>query len=127
MKSGWRKYLIAIILVFSFFTPEPLTAQITYPNKSTDLQLKKDEENLDVFQQWIRWNNPGSMLINHLIKEAFDFYDLRDKEIDKLNSKEDWIKRQATVRNKLKEFIGPFPRKGALNPRITGVIKRDGY
>ena len=127
MKSGWRKYLIAIISVFSFFTLEPLTAQVTSPNKSTDLQLKKDEENLDVFQQWIRWNNPGSMLINHLIKEASDFYDLRDKEIEKLNSKDTWIKRQATVRNKLKEFIGPFPQKGALNPRITGVIKRDGY
>ena len=54
MKSGWRKYLIAIILVFSFFTLEPLTAQVTSPNKSTDLQLKKDEENLDVFQQWIQ-------------------------------------------------------------------------
>lgn len=122
-----RKYFILFILNFLFFTIESLDAQLEYPNKSVDSLRKKDEENLDVFQQWIRWNNPGSLLLNHLIKQAFDYYDLRDREIVKLNKKEDWISRQEFVRNKLMEFIGPFPLKGALNPRITGIIKKEGY
>ena len=122
-----RKYFILFILNFLFFTIESLDAQLEYPNKSVDSLRKKDEENLDVFQQWIRWNNPGSLLLNHLIKQAFDYYDLRDREIARLNKKEDWISRQEFVRDKLMEFIGPFPLKGALNPRITGIIKKEGY
>jgi cephalosporin-C deacetylase-like acetyl esterase len=122
-----KKYLVIIILNFLFFATDCLFAQSDYPNKSTDLLLKKDEENLDVFQQWIRWNNPGSLLINHLIKQAFDFYDLRDREIAKLQSESDWRSRQEIVRQKLMEFIGPFPPKGALNPLIIGVIKKKGY
>jgi len=122
-----RKYFILFILNFLFFTIESLDAQLEYPNKSVDSLRKKDEENLDVFQQWIRWNNPGSLLLNHLIKQAFDYYDLRDRAIARLNKKEDWILRQEFVRNKLMEFIGPFPLKGALNPRITGIIKKEGY
>lgn len=122
-----RKYFILFILNFLFFTIESLDAQLEYPNKSVDSLRKKDEENLDVFQQWIRWNNPGSLLLNHLIKQAFDYYDLRDRAIARLNKKEDWISRQEFVRDKLMEFIGPFPLKGALNPRITGIIKKEGY
>jgi cephalosporin-C deacetylase-like acetyl esterase len=127
MKNRWGKFSVLIILFNLLFLLEPLYAQLQSPNKSTDLLLKKDEENLDVFQQWIRWNNPGSLLINHLIKQAFDFYDIRDKEIAKLKSESDWRNRQETVRQKLMEFIGPFPPKGPLNPKIIGVIKKKGY
>ena len=85
------------------------------------------EENLNVFQQWIRWNNPGSLLINHLMKQANGFYEKRDKEISKLKTKEDWIERQAFVKEKIYELVGPFPEKTPLNPKITGTIKKDGY
>jgi len=127
MKHRICKYLILISLFLLCIPCEYLLSQSDYPNKSTDLLLKKDEENLDVFQQWIHWNNPGSLLINHLIKQAFDYYDLRDREIAKLQSGSDWCKRQEIVRNKLMEFIGPFPLKNALNPITTGVIKKKGY
>ena len=36
------------------------------------------EENLDVFQQWVKWNNPGSLLIHDLIGQANEYYDIRD-------------------------------------------------
>ena len=94
---------------------ENLSAQTK--TKSIDLEGANEKENLDVFQQWIRWNNPGSLLINHLIKQAVDYYDFRDKEISKLKSKGDWEKRQAIVREKLMEIVGPFPEKTALNPK----------
>ena len=56
-----------------------------------------------------------------------NYYDLRDKEIEKLKTADDWIRRQAEVKEKLMGFVGPFPEKGPLNPRITGIIKKDGY
>jgi cephalosporin-C deacetylase-like acetyl esterase len=119
--------LIFIILNFLLSADGFLFAQIEYPNKSTDLLLKKDEENLEVFQQWIRWNNPGSMLLNYLIGQTSDYYDVRDREIAGLKTKEDWIGRQNLVKEKLREIAGPFPPKGALNARTTGVILKKGY
>jgi cephalosporin-C deacetylase-like acetyl esterase len=35
--------------------------------------------------------------------------------------------RQAAVKDKLMEMVGPFPEKTPLKPRITGTIKGDGY
>ena len=91
------------------------------------IDLPPDEENLNVFQKWIKWNNPGSLLINYLTGQAMDFYEEREREISKLKTKDEWMKRQSLVREKLKELVGPFPEKTALNPKITGTIKKDGY
>lgn len=85
------------------------------------------EENLSVLNQWITWNNPGSLLITHLNKQAFDLYARRDSEIDDLKTLEDWQKRQDLVNEKLKKIVGPFPDRTPLNPRITGIVKKDGY
>jgi len=85
------------------------------------------EEDLNVFQKWVVWNNPGSMLIHHLIGQANDFYDLRDKEIADLKTKSDWQKRQILVKEKLMKLVGPFPEKTPLRAKITGVLQRDGY
>jgi len=88
---------------------------------------KKEEENLNVFRQWIKWNNPGSMSLNHLTRQAEVYYHTRDKQIARLRTKSDWEKRQQFVKDKLKEIIGPFPKKEALNPEITGIIHKEGY
>ena len=88
---------------------------------------KPDAENLDVFQQWVKWNNPGSMLLNILSKEAGAFYDKRSDEIATLKSETEWLARQKTVKVKLGQIIGPFPDKTPLNARITSVIKKEGY
>jgi len=88
---------------------------------------KKEEENLNVFRQWIKWNNPGSMSLNHLTRQAEVYYHTRDKQIARLRTKSDWQKRQQFVKDKLKEIIGRFPKKEALNPEITGIIQKEGY
>ncbi len=118
---------IFLLLNFLLISAVSLHAQKSLPNRSVDIPVENDEENLNVFQQWIRWNNPGSLLINYLNGQAFDYYAKRDKEIDQLKSADDWRQRQKDVRRKLMEFVGVFPEKGALNPVITGIIKRDGY
>jgi len=51
---------------------------------------KKEEENLNVFHDWITWNNPGSLVLNHLNRQAEDYYTIRDKQIAGLKTKGDW-------------------------------------
>jgi len=96
-------------------------------NQKYDFPTDKEEENLNVFHQWLRWNNPGNLFIHDLVQQASDRYAERDAQIAKLSTAEDWIKRQEWVREKLGKIIGPFPAKSPLRPRVTGVIKKDGY
>ncbi|HMG89445.1 MAG TPA: alpha/beta hydrolase family protein [Chryseolinea sp.] len=95
--------------------------------KRVDLSVKQGKENLNVFHDWIRNNNPGSQLINHLFEQASHFYDVRDTEIAKLREKKDWIERQTLVKRKLQQIVGPFPQKTPLNAIITGTVKKNGY
>jgi dienelactone hydrolase len=122
-----KSYLCLFSLLVLFFTAQNLKAQLNERSVNAAIALPPDEENLNVFQQWLRWNNPGSLLLNYLDSQAFEYYDLRDREIEKLKSADDWSRRQAEVKGKLMGFMGPFPGKGPLNPRITGIIKKDGY
>ncbi len=94
---------------------------------SSEAQEEEDPEDLNVFWKWIRWNDPGSFLIDHYIQQADVFYELRNREIGQLKTKQDWQNRQTFVKEKLEHLIGPFPEKTALNPRITGVLQKDGY
>jgi cephalosporin-C deacetylase-like acetyl esterase len=122
-----QKYSFLILLICLFFTPVRTNAQLQAVEKNAGVALKPDEENLNVFQQWIRWNNPGTLLLDHLISQAMDLYEIRDREIAKLVTKSQWMKRQAFVKDKLLELVGPFPEKTPLNPKVTGIIRRDGY
>ena len=85
------------------------------------------QENLDVFHQWVKWTDPGSVLIHDLIGQANNYYDIRDGEISKLKTRSDWQKRQTFVKDKLLKLVGPFPEKTPLNVRITDVLHKDGF
>jgi len=117
--------IICFTLLCLAFNARITSQQVSKANAGIDPPA--GEENLNVFQQWIKWNNPGSLLINHLMKKANDLYAIRDREISKLKTKEDWLKRQAFVKAKIYELVGPFPDKSSLNPKITGTIKKEGY
>jgi dienelactone hydrolase len=90
-------------------------------------QQKEDKENLNVFHDWIKWNNPGSLSINFLINQTDKYYKARSAAIAKLKTKNDWQKRQQLVRKKLDSLIGVFPKKGDLAPEVVSVVKKDGY
>ncbi|MFC1558796.1 alpha/beta hydrolase family protein, partial [candidate division KSB1 bacterium] len=85
------------------------------------------DEDLDILNKWIIWNNPGYMLHNHLNRKAIELLDLRDKEISKLRTRTDWLKRQRKVKDILMKIVGPFPEKTPLNARVTGTVRKDGY
>jgi cephalosporin-C deacetylase-like acetyl esterase len=120
------KKVLFICVTFILLTGCTLYSQ-ELKQVNAGVQPPFDEENLNVFQQWIKWNNPGSLLINHLLKQANNYYEVRDHEIAKLKSQSDWAKRQAFVKEKIYELVGPFPERTPLNPRITGTIKKNGY
>jgi cephalosporin-C deacetylase-like acetyl esterase len=122
-----RRYSYLFFIFCITFATATLNAQVKPLSVNDNISLPPDEENLNVFQQWIRWNNPGSLLINHLTKQAMDYYEIRDRDIAKLKTKSEWSKRQNIVKDKLMEIVGPFPEKTPLNPRITGTIKKAGY
>lgn len=124
VKVNW---LYLIVFFFITFTSGALHGQVKESSKNVGIDLAPDEENLNVFQQWLRWNNSGSLLIQHLTKQAMDHYEIRDREISKLKTRSEWMNRQAKVKDKLMEIVGPFPEKGPLNARITGTIKKKGY
>jgi len=128
MKEKKTSYVYLISFLYLFLTTGVLFAQKdSTRNKVKVDSTKREEENLNVFQQWIKWNNPGSLVLNHLDKQAEEYYKIRDNEIARLKTKNDWIKRQQVVKNKLNELIGTFPRKEALNPEITGITQKEGY
>jgi hypothetical protein len=102
-------------------------AQTKPAPKHVDSTVKTDKENLNVFHDWVRYNNPGSFLIDHLNNQAAVYYEMRDAEIAKLRDKNDWIERQSLVRKKLMAVVGPFPPKTPLNVKVTGILKKKGY
>lgn len=118
--------LICTFLYFAF-PVEEVFAQTGISSGTTVRDVINEEENLNVLHDWIRWNNPGSLLINHLLDQAYSYYKLRDKEIASLKTVDDWLKRQAWVKSKLIQIVGPFPEKTPLNPKITGIVRKEGY
>lgn len=84
-------------------------------------------ENLKLIDKYLKGASAGVMQMNHLNEEASIYYDLRDAEISKLTTGSEWIKRQEYVKSVLGEIVGPFPPRTPLNPRITGILKKDGY
>ena len=91
-------FIILSCIININYTTATIYAQVKTTPKNVRIDLPPDPENLDVFQQWIRWNNPGSLLINHLIKQAMDHYEIRDGEIARLKTRSEWMKRQVVVK-----------------------------
>ena len=77
-----------------------LLAEISYAQLKIVQNPAESEENLNVLSQWIRWNNPGSLLINYLMREADNYYEKRDKAIAGIKSREEWLARQELVKKK---------------------------
>ena len=83
--SAINKILFKVIFVFLLLINVCFT--VTYAQ----------DEDLDILNKWSKWSNQGGMLINKLNKYAFEYLDLRDKEISKLKTESDWIERQQKV------------------------------
>lgn len=91
-------------------------------------KTRGQEENLRILENWIEWSDGGNMLSKFLNKQAYEYLDLRDKEVTGLLTKTDWENRQRKIKKVLMQTVGPFPYdKTPLNPIITGTIVKEGY
>ncbi|MBK6480021.1 MAG: acetylxylan esterase [Saprospiraceae bacterium] len=126
MKQTFISSIIFNIVFIFIVNVHIVVAQSKSVNITVDLK-PVEEENLNVFHDWIRWNAPGSMRTNFLNSLASKLYEARDREIAQLHTKRDWQDRQIKMKGKLLESIGIFPEKTPLNPKITGIINKDGY
>jgi hypothetical protein len=84
-------------------------------------------QNIDFFNYWTYYSDIENSLYKHHCENAFQLLKIRKGEIDKLKTKEDWIGRQAYVREKLMEIIHPFAEKQPLNAQISDILIKDGY
>jgi hypothetical protein len=54
-------------------------------------------------------------------------FQARDSVLSALNTAEDWDLRAQTVRDSIRSWTGPFPKRTLLNARITGRLERKDY
>jgi dienelactone hydrolase len=67
-------------------------------------------------------------LNTYLVQRMQEQYDGRRKALAKaLASRKGIEAYQLAVHKRFKDLLGEFPAKGALNPKITGHIQREGY
>ena len=85
------------------------------------------QDDVNLFNYWKYYSDVENSLYKYFCSTAFQQLGERKAVINKLKSKEDWIKRQVDVHKKLDNIIGPFPEKTPLNIRITGILQKDGY
>lgn len=86
------------------------------------------QEDLQVIKpQWVQFSGGENALYKHLSHEAFELLDKRDEAISNISSLEGWKERQAFVKEKLFEIVGPFPEKTPLNAQITRTVEKNGY
>ena len=111
MKSVHTNTQILITWIILLFVWNPVQAQ----------------DDVSLFKYWKYYSDVENSLYKSFCSIAFEQLEIRKKQIGRLKTKTDWLRRQSLVKNKLSEIIGPFPEKTPLNIRVTGVVYRDGY
>lgn len=89
--------------------------------------LAQAQDDVKFFNFWQYYGDIENSLYKHFCSVAFKRLESRQKEIGGLETKSDWLDRQALVREKLSKITGPFPEKTPLNAKVSGKIQRDGY
>ncbi len=124
--SGRHREYVFIVLLFHLITFSFIGAYAQSHTIKGDPNVG-EQENLNVFHQWLKWNNPGSLLIDGLRTKADELYNLRDKQTSPISTIEDWRARQLSIKSQLRNIFRGLEVSSPLNPKITGIIKKDGY
>ena len=91
------------------------------------MPLKSQSIKTDVISSWAKYSNASNSLYYYMSGQAYMLLDKRQNEVMRIHSREEWQKRQETVKKTLLKIIGPFPQKTPLNVKITGRLQRDNY
>ncbi len=85
------------------------------------------QDDVNLFDYWKYYSDAQNAKYKYFCTRAFGLLEERKSEIASFRSKQEYINRQKTVRQKLDRILGPLPEKTPLNARVTGVIKREDY
>jgi len=90
--------------------------------------LIPQDEDLSVLSNWLRFSKKTNPLYNYYYAIANSNLNERKETVSGLTTKQQWVSRQKTMRERILKCIGgEFPAKRPLNPKTTGYIKRDDY
>ena len=92
----------------------------------TSLSLQAQDD-VNLFNYWEYYSDIENAKYKYFCERAFKLLDERKEEVVALKTREDFLKRQEEVKQKLKKILGPLPEKTPLNARVTGVIKRKDF
>ena len=104
--------MVRTLLIFCFFTSGLILAQ---------------DENLSVIKGWLKYSDRENALYRHITDQGLDYLNKRAAGVDRLATKEGWLKRQVLVHKVLMDIVGPFPEKTPLNAQVVAVIKKTGF
>ncbi|MCK5103648.1 MAG: acetylxylan esterase [Cyclobacteriaceae bacterium] len=105
------KNLLHIPLIFFLFIQIPAQSQ----------------DDVNLFDYWKYYSDAENSMYKTSCSHAFEQLQERKTAIAQLQTKNDYLKRQETVKEKLLRITGPLPGKTPLNARVTGVIKKKDY
>ena len=89
--------------------------------------LAETGEDLSVFKGSAEFSNASQTLPNYLMKLALGYLEARKQRVAKLATPEEVKQRQAYLRECMIKSLGGFPERTPLNPRVMGMLDRDGY
>lgn len=102
-----RKVLISIMVFLSF-------------------SVQAQEEDLSLLNFYQYYGDQSNALYKEMVDEASVMLQQRAEHVAGLKTEEEWEQRQAEVREKLMDIVGPFPEKTPLNPRVTEILVKEG-
>jgi len=93
----------------------------------TVLKSLQAQDDITLFNYWQYYSDIKNSLYKYHCEDVFRQLESRKAEIGKLKTKQDWMERQAFVKEKLMKIVGPFHEKTPLNARVTGILSKDDY
>lgn len=87
----------------------------------------KSQYDVKLFDFWEYYTDAANAVYLSSCELAFEQLKDRETAMAQLQSKSDYLARQKEVKDKLLDLLGPLPAKTPLNPRISGVIKREDF
>lgn len=89
--------------------------------------VNRPEENLDVLTGQAEFGSIRKMLPDSLKAIAFRHLAERENRVASLSTRAEIEARQRLIRETILRAIGGLPQQTPLKPKVTGVLKRDGY
>lgn len=74
-----------------------------------------------------QFGNLDDMLFEYIFRQCDRHFRARERAYARLSTPAQFRKYQKEALARYRQMIGPFPPKTPLNPRITGIVERDGY